>query len=148
VRLQYDFEISYPFSDVVYVWYVYVWKWGWKRIDGWIITSCQTASYRDGTAGISAVLENRYFLSNTPVSIGIARDFRGEETPSFFIRLQSVTFQTWDYWISPLTRENNSWSLHWSRRSCLRHDRPLCVVFQKSYLADILVCMCLSAMSL
>jgi hypothetical protein len=49
-----------------------------------MITSCQTVSYRDETAGISAAVENGYFLPNPPVNISIPRDFRGAETPPLF----------------------------------------------------------------
>jgi hypothetical protein len=49
-----------------------------------MITSYRTVSYRNETAGVSDAVENRYFLSNPPVSISIPTDLRRAETPLLF----------------------------------------------------------------
>lgn len=57
ICLLFNVENSSFLSYVVLRLFACVSKWGWKRIDGWIIRSFQPVTDRDGGSGISAVLE-------------------------------------------------------------------------------------------
>lgn len=86
-----------------------------------MITSYQTVSYRNETAGVSDTVETRYFLSNPPVNISIPTDFRAAETTLFFHPSA----------VSHVSNLGLPYKLCWEKTildPCIKVDRAVCIM--------------------